>query len=171
MPPLPSNTYEFRIFYTPMGHGSMMQFYMGSSSSLATMMALDIPLDTRIAIDDPRIGWTIFTDEEDYGVSTDAAMRNRGYMRGLYSYADHAERNDVNLNAGVINDVRNQRYTTTGNNSLRRILGRITVKQSEEQWFRIKNVTEDDKLKWQLDYVEFVPIDVVDNTSYSEDWF
>jgi hypothetical protein len=172
LPPVPTNTYEFRIFYTPMSHGGMMQFYMGSSSSLQSMMALDIPLDVRIPIDDPRIGWTIFTDEEDYGVATDAAMRNRGYMRGIYSYADHAEKGDLNTSAGIIDDKRNMRYTTTGNQSLRKIMCRMQLRQSDEHWFRIKNVISDETdLKWQFDYIEFVPLDVVDNDTYSEDWF
>jgi hypothetical protein len=152
----------------------MMQFYLGTSSSQQSMMALDIPLDVRIEITDPRIGWTIFTDEDDYGVATDAAMRNRGYMRGLYSYADHADYNDLNTSAGVIDDKRNMRYTTTGNNSLRKIMGRMQFKQSGEYWFRIKNVIANEgnlARKWQFDYIEFVPVDVVDNDTYSEDWF
>ncbi|MBR1412515.1 MAG: fasciclin domain-containing protein [Prevotella sp.] len=174
LPPLPTNTYEFRIFYTPMGHGGMMQFYLGNSSSQQAMMALDIPLDVRVSIEDPRIGWTIFTDEDDLGVATDAAMRNRGYMRGIYSYADHAENGDLNTSPGVVDDKRNMRYTTTGNNSLRKIMGRVQFKQSEEHWFRIKNVIANDgnlARKWQFDYIEFVPVDVVDNDTYSEDWF
>ncbi|MBQ9667622.1 MAG: fasciclin domain-containing protein [Prevotella sp.] len=172
MPPLPTNTYEFRIFYTPMSHGGMMQFYMGSSSKQSDMVALDIPLDVRLLIDDPRIGWTNYNEEEDMGVSTDAALRNRGYMRGLYSYADHAERADVGAGSIGDNKERNQRYTSTGNNSLRKIMGRMTIKQSEERWFRIKNVIPDETdLKWQLDYVEFVPVDVVDNDTYTEDWY
>ena len=166
MPPLPTGTYEFRVFYTPMGHGGMMMFYMGDSKSLTSMMALDIPLDVRIPIDDPRIGWTNFNEEEDLGVATDAAMRNRGYMRGLFSYMDHPENHDGNATD------RNQRYTKTGNNSLRKILGRMDIKQSGEKWFRIKNVIPDETdLKWQFDYIEFVPIDVVDNEMYSEDWY
>ncbi len=174
LPPLPTNTYEFRIFYTPMGHGGMMQFYMGTSSSQQSMMALDIPLDVRLPITDPRIGWTQFTQEDDYGVATDAAMRNRGYMRGIYSYADHAERGDLNTTPGIIDNERNMRYTSTGNNSLRKIMGRMQLKQSEEHWFRIKNVIANDgnlARKWQFDYIEFVPVDVVDNDTYSEDWF
>lgn len=165
LPPLPTGTYEFRLFYTPMSHGGMMQFYMGTSSSLQSMMALDIPLDVRIPIDDPRIGSTHFYEEDDLGVATDAALRNRGYMRGLFSYVDHPEYGDGNsTDHNMRSDARNA--------SLRKIMGRMQMKQSDEHWFRIKNVISDETdLKWQFDYIEFVPIDVVDNDTYSEDWY
>ena len=167
LPPLPTNTYEFRIFYTPMSHGGMMQFYMGSSSSIQSMMALDIPLDVRILKDDPRIGSTPFYEEDDLGVSSDASLRNRGYMRGLFCYVDHPEYGDGNAtDHNMRSDARNA--------SFRKIMGRVQMKQSEEHWFRIKNVIPNDgnlARKWQFDYIEFIPIDVVDNDTYSEDWF
>ena len=165
LPPVPTGDYEFRIFYTPMSHGGMMQFYMGSNSSLQSMMALDIPLDVRIPIDDPRIGSTHFYEEDDLGVATDAALRNRGYMRGLFSYVDHPEYGDGNsTDHNMRSDARNA--------SLRKIMGRMKLRQSDEHWFRIKNVINDETdLKWQFDYIEFVPLDVVDNDTYSEDWF
>ena len=171
LPPLPTNTYEMRINYVPMGHGSMMQFYMGTSSAKGSMVALDIPLDFRIEKTDPRLGWTNYLEEEDLGLATDASMRNRGFMRGPYSFADHAERNDVGQ--GVIGDntERNMRHTNTGNTEMRRILGRMTLKQSDEHWLRIKSLIDIANLKWQLDFVEFVPVDVVDNDTYSEDWY
>lgn len=181
LPPVPTGNYEFRIFYTPMGHGGMMQFYLGTSSSKSSMMALDIPLDVRIDETDPRIGWTNYAEEEDLGVATDQALRNRGYMRGLYSYGDHAEYGDLNYTAKTSDevrespDVRNQRYTTTNNQSLRKIMGRRLFKQSQEYWFRIKNVipSTDGNMgrKWQFDYIEFVPTEIVDNDEYTEDWF
>jgi hypothetical protein len=165
LPPVPTGDYEFRIFYTPMSHGGMMQFYMGSNSSLQSMMALDIPLDVRIPIDDPRIGSTHFYEEDDLGVATDAALRNRGYMRGLFSYVDHPENGDGDATK------RNMR-SDERNASLRKIMGRMKLRQSDEHWFRIKNVINDvTDLKWQFDYIEFVPLDVVDNDTYSEDWF
>ena len=165
LPPVPTGDYEFRIFYTPMSHGGMMQFYMGSNSSLQSMMALDIPLDVRIPINDPRIGSTHFYEEDDLGVATDAALRNRGYMRGLFSYVDHPEYGDGNsTDHNMRSDARNA--------SLRKIMGRMKLRQSDEHWFRIKNVINDETdLKWQFDYIEFVPLDVVDNDTYSEDWF
>lgn len=166
LPPVPTGTYEFRIFYTPMSHGGMMQFYMGSSRDLQSMMALDIPLDVRISYTDPRVGSTTFFEEDDMGIATDAALRNRGYMRGLYSYVDHPENGDGSTTVNQRSDKRNA--------SFRKIMGRMTFKQSEEHWFRIKNVIPNDgnlARKWQFDYIEFVPIDVVDNDTYSEDWY
>lgn len=164
LPPVPTGNYEFRVFYTPMSHGGMMQFYMGNSKSLASMQALDIPLDVRILIDDPRIGSTTFFEEDDMGIGTDAAMRNRGYMRGLFSYQDHPENHDGSTTVNQRSDKRNA--------SLRKIMCRQQFKQSEEYWFRIKSVIRDESdLKWQFDYIEFVPVDVVDNDTYSEDWY
>ena len=164
MPPLPTGTYEFRLYYAPMAHGGMMQFYMGTSSDLSSMIALDIPLDVRIDKEDARIGWTDYMTEDDLGLSTDAAMRNRGYMRGPYSFKDHMDLEktgeEMNMRRG------------TRNAGLRRILGVLQVKQSVPQWFRIKNVIPDETdLKWQLDFVEFVPFDIVSNQQYSEDWY
>ncbi len=164
LPPLPTGRYEFRLFYTPMGHGGMMQFYLGTSKSLSTMEALDIPLDVRIPITDPRIGSTCFFEEEDMGIATDAALRNRGYMRGLFSYQDHPENLDGSTTVNQRSDKRNA--------SLRKIFNVREFKQSEEYWFRIKSVIQDETdLKWQFDYVEFVPYDVVNNDTYSEDWY
>ncbi|MDT3387228.1 MAG: hypothetical protein LIR46_05620, partial [Bacteroidota bacterium] len=55
---------------------------------------------------------------------------------------------------------------------IRRVLGRINIKQSDEFWFRFKSVINDDSdLKWGLDFVEFVPVGIVDNNRYTEDWF
>ena len=173
MPPLPTGVYEFRIFYTPMSHGGMMMFYMGDSPKLSSMMPLDIPLDVRIPMTDPRIGSLTFYQEDDMGVATDAAMRNRGYMRGLYSYKDHPGdgKGPDPWDPSCATEF-NQR-SDQHNASFRKIMSRsLEVKQSGEKWFRIKNVIPDETdLKWQFDYIEFVPLDVVGNTTYSEDWF
>ncbi len=167
MPPLPTNTYEMRLLYSPMAHGGMMQFYLGNSSNQQEMIALDIPLDVRIEDTDPRIGWTTPESEDDRGVATDAAMRNRGYMRGPMSYKGHM---DLDQDALLYN-CRNG-DNGPGLTVLRRILCMQEFKQSNEHWLRIKSVIHDDTdLKWQLDFVEFVPRDVVENSQYSEDWY
>lgn len=163
LPHVPSGTYEFRLFYSPMAHGGMMQFYLGTSSNVQEMLALDIPLDVRIDESDPRIGWTAFYEEDDLGIATDEAMRNRGYMRAPCSFRGHPD---------GTGDMQANNCRGDGTVTLRRILGRVQMKQSEDYWFRIKNVIPDETdLKWQLDFIELVPVDVVDNDQYSEDWY
>ncbi|MBM6992027.1 MAG: fasciclin domain-containing protein [Prevotella sp.] len=164
IPSMPSGLYEFRLFYSPMGHGGMMQFYWGKTKSVQDMQALSIPLDVRIQEDDPRIGWTAFYTEDDKGIASDEAMHNRGYMRGPFSFCGHPG------DDGDQSTVKNCRGD--GVVTLRRVLGRINLKQSDEFWFRFKSVINDDSdLKWQLDFVEFVPVSIVDNDRYSEDWY
>ena len=141
-----------------------MQFYLGTSRDVQKMEALSIPLDVRIQESDPRIGWTAFYQEDDSGVSTDEALHNRGYMRGPFSFCGHpGDDGDTKTTKNCRGD---------GVVTLRRVLGRVNIKQSDEHWFRFKNVINDDSdLKWQLDFVEFVPVSIVDNDQYSEDWY
>jgi hypothetical protein len=88
-------------------------------------------------------------------------------MRGIYCSVDHPE-NSIDTETTD----RNLRGTD-GNTQLRKILGRVDVKQSERYWLRLKNTDPDggDHLKWQVDFIEFVPVNVVDNPQYAEDWF
>lgn len=163
LPSVPSGLYEFRIYYTPMGNGGMMQYYWGNKPDAQSMTALGIPLDTRISQTDPRIGWTRFYDEEDQGIATDEAMHNRGYMRAPYSFCGTGSSGDEATTKNGRGD---------GVACLRFVLGRINVKQSDDFWFRLKNVINNDpSLKWQIDFVEFVPVSIVDNSQYSEDWY
>lgn len=164
MPPVPTGTYELRLVYSPMAHGGFMQFYLGTSREISSMQPLGIPLDVRVDATDERIGWTVANEEDDLGIESDRALRNRGYMRGPYSFRGHAEsNNEATTYAG--------NCRTDGTVILRRILVQQTFKQSEEYWLRIKNMLSNgDALKWQVDFVEFVPVDIVNNPNYEEDW-
>ena len=91
-------------------------------------------------------------------------MRTRGYMRGPASFYGHPESNTPNM----------EDMNTRGEDAvqdLRKILGRVEMKQGQDYWLRFKNATTSDELKWQFDFIELVPVDVVDNDKYSEDWF
>ena len=163
MPPVPSGVYEFRIVYSPMQHGGFMQFYLGTSKDLGSMQPLGIPLDVRIDQTDERIGWTPADEEDDLGIASDRALRNRGFMRGPFSYRGHA---DTYLESTTGNG-----NARTEKSILRLILTTQQFRQSEEYWLRIKNMLSNgDALKWQLDFVEFVPVDIVYNDVYQEDW-
>ena len=164
LPPVPTGTYELRILYSPMQHGGFMQFYLGTSTDLGSMQILGIPLDVRIPAEDERIGWTDASQEDDRGIESDRALRNRGYMRGPISFRGHAD-SYIEAETGVGN------CRTDNTQILRRILVTQQFKQSEEYWLRFKNMLSNgDALKWQLDFIEFVPIDVLNNGVYEEDW-
>ena len=165
IPPVPTGDYELRLFYTPMDHAGMMQFYMGKSSAKNSMVALGIPLDARIQADDPLIGWTKFYEEDDMGIASDQAMRNRGYMRGPYMFFG-----GTNVTSGDAEGVncRGEAPTLT---TLRLLLGIDHYRQSDEHWFRLKSVIDDKDLKWQLDFIELVPTSIINNDTYSEDWY
>lgn len=172
LPPVPTGTYELRLVYSPMSHGGFMQFYLGTSSELADMKPLGIPLDVRIDASDPRIGWTVADSptegegEEDRGIESDRALRNRGYMRGPFSFRGHVGDGQFTESTTGTGNCR-----TDGSVILRKILIQQKFEQSQEYWLRFKNMLSDgDALKWQCDFIEFVPVDVINNQNYEEDW-
>lgn len=167
LPHVPTGIYELRLMYVPMAHGGFMQFYLGTSTNIQEMEILGLPLDVRVPASDERIGLTPADQEDDLGVATDKALRNRGYMRSPMTYRQHPESRDEGTTGN-----QNMRTTNDGSGwALRKILITKQFKQSEDYWIRIKNMISDDsELKWQFDYIEFVPVDIVNSTEYSEDW-
>ena len=177
LPPVPDGMYELRIAATNFGNrGSMMQFYLGTSSDLSSMQAIDIPIDLRmpttITEADPRladIGYCPVNDEDNYpdafadrGVESDKVMRTHSYMRdglSIVKESDGSTAKPRNFNA---------RYNPY---QLRRIL----IKQDFQQrdyWLRMKTVLPKyDDRKYQLDYIELVPVSVYENGRYMEDMY
>ena len=172
LPPLPDGTYELRLGFTANDLRGMMQCYLGRSSAITSMKALDIPLDMRhqpydrdetnkqyvktdgTVIPDEVTGWMPYLRTPDNGIESDANMRSLGWMRGplAYNFIDH-------FNA--------RRYP----GCLRRIL----VKQQFEQgeyWIRFKTVLPDNtSSEFYLDYIELCPENVYNNPMYLEDMF
>ena len=162
LPPVPDGTYELRVGYTANGNRGMLQFYLGSSSELTSMKALDIPLDMRIVpvnnsdlTPDVNTGWCDWNGCEDRGVESDANMRNLGYMRGPLYYT-------VGVNSG--------NYARSNVQDLRRIIAKQDFQQ-DEYWLRFKTVLEGDAWQFHLDYIEFCPENVYNNTRYVEDMY
>ena len=153
----------------------MMQCYIGRTSSITSMRALDIPLDMRhkpynldetnssyvnekegTVIPDEVTGWLpYYRYTEDNGVESDANMRSLGWMRGPMAYM----------------------YIGQSKNSRRYpgCLRRILVKQQFEQgeyWVRFKTVLPDNtSSEFYLDYIELCPENVYNNPMYLEDMF
>jgi len=162
LPPVPDGTYELRVGYTAELARGMLQFYLGTSSDLTTMKALDIPLDMRIIpVDntngDPDVytGWCNWTKLDDRGVESDANMRNLGYMRGPLYYT-------VGINSG--------NFARNNPKDLRRIITKQHFTQGEH-WLRFKSVIDNSAAQFHLDYIEFCPENVYNNTRFVEDMY
>lgn len=173
LPPVPSDLYEIRICYPPVTYGAFMQYYIGTSSNIQTMTSLGIPYDISIDATDPRIGWTQSNQEDDNGIATDVAMHNRGYMRAPYSFCGHGENGWSKGNVGDGEKAGNNCREEPGYGTMiiRAVLGRVRLNQGVENWMRVKKVVEDNTLLSGIDFIELVPVDVVDNQQYAEDWY
>ena len=159
LPPVPDGTYELRIGYTTETVRGMLQFYLGNSSDLSARKALDIPVDMRIIpvnnsnlTPDVYTGWCDWTRLDDKGVESDANMRNLGYMRGPLFYTFNS------------NPARSHPQ------DLRRIITKQEFKQGD-YWLRCKSVIENPQGEFHLDYIEFCPENVYNNTRYVEDMY
>ena len=167
LPPVPDGTYELRMGYSANGNRGMLQFYLGRTSEVTSMRALDIPLDMRhvpsgtsqkengvdVYIPDAVTGWILYTNTEDMGVESDANMHTLGWMRGPLCYL----------------------YGSTISRAYAGNLRRIITKQQFEQgeyWLRFKTVLPDNtSTEFHLDYIEFCPDNVYNNSLYLEDMF
>lgn len=170
LPHVPTGKYELRLFYSPMDHGGFMQFYLGDNTyDRSKMQILGLPLDVRVPGRDERIGWTPYYEEEDHGMASDKALRNRGYMRAPCTFMGHPEKTDEKTDT-LLRSSKNCRGD--GTITLRKLFDPIEMKQSHDYWFRFKNMITSGStdLKWQLDFIELVPVDVVNNDMYEEDW-
>ena len=163
LPSVPSGLYELRVIYAPMSYGAFVQYYIGNSSDVSSMRALGIPLDMTVSIEDPRIGWTKSTDEEDQGVASDIAMHNRGFMRSPYSLCGHGENGWSVETSGRVEGP----YSAT----IRAVLGREQLNQGDENWVRIKLLSNVHTVPMSIDFIELCPVSVADNQQYMEDWY
>lgn len=166
-----------------------MQFYLGNSSSQADMVAIGIPFDARSnPYEDATIGYSDISSEDsetnDYGVESDQTMHVRGYMRAPASFSRGGsnaitDKLSVSDPSDPYSAVRNQMVGTTscrtesgyGTMMLRRIITTQRFEQSKDYWLRIKNLINDSNLGWSFDFIELVPVGIVNSNTMKEDWY
>ena len=187
LPHVPTGEYELRIIYPPMGRGGLMQFYIGNSSKQSDMVAVGIPFD---ACADPNTDATFGYEAEpddidetyDYGVASDQTMHVRGYMRAPASFSRGTYNTITDQLTYSDDDIYSAAKQITGSTNcrtekgygtmmLRRIITTQRFEQGKDYWLRIKNLVNDSNLGWSFDFVELVPLDIVNNQSMSEDWY
>ena len=189
LPHVPTGEYELRIIYPPMARGGLMQFYLGNSPKQSDMVAVGIPFDACAnPMEDATFGYEPEPDDEnkdetyDYGVASDQTMHIRGYMRapasfsrGTYNtvktpvtYSDDDPYSAAKQITGSTSCRTEKGYGTM---MLRRIITTQNFDQSKDYWLRIKNLVNDPNLGWSFDFVELVPVDIVNSQSMTEDWY
>ena len=188
LPHVPTGEYELRIIYPPMRNGGLMQFYLGNSSKQSDMVAIGIPFDACAnPYEDATIGYEDIVnraDDEtsDCGVESDQRMHVRGYMRapasfsrGTYnSVTDPLSYNEDDIYSAasqIIGSTSCRSETGYGTMMLRRIITTQRFEQGKDYWLRIKNLVNDTKLGWSFDFVELVPLDIVNSQTMTEDWY
>ncbi|MCI5570176.1 MAG: hypothetical protein MR386_00665, partial [Prevotella sp.] len=188
LPAVPTGDYEIRVIYPPMANSGLMQYYLGTSSDPSSMQPLGIPFDARypnstIDADRDATGYMLSSEFSDYGVASDLVMRNHGYMRAPASFArgngDGKGRSNPiytrvtdpsTMLTSLINCCRYEEGY--GTSMMRKILGTVHIDQSKEYWLRIKNLlTGYDQLGFSFDFLELVPVDIVNSQDYTEDWY
>ena len=167
LPPVPSGLYELRIMYAPLTYGAFVQYYLGTSSDVTSMQAIGLPVNQRTDSTDPTIGWLKSEGNEaevdDRGIESDVAMHNRGYMRAPYSFCGHGNTWSIENNCRV--------EPIMGTTVIRYVIGRAQLDQGKENWLRLKTLDENTDLLFGIDFIELVPVDVVDSQEYTEDWY
>ena len=54
---------------------------------------------------------------------------------------------------------------------LRRIIVTQHFDQEKDYWLRIKNLVNDENLGWSFDFVEMMPVDLLNHPTMNEDWY
>ncbi len=162
MPPVPKRgTYELRYGIQATDSRSMVQCYWGTDPGL--LHAEGLPLDTRIGGQirytsngtyPSDIGWEQDTDDDEYNAEIDKRMRNKGYMK------------NIALMATSTGGSTSQR---TGDNTIRRIILRMTLDPDETYYLKFKGVLDDQNKFLFFDFMEYCPKEVYDNPETPED--
>ena len=188
LPHVPTGEYELRIIYPPMGRGGLMQFYLGNSSKQSDMVAVGIPFDACAnPYEDATIGYEDIVDRandetSDCGVESDQRMHVRGYMRAPASFSratyntitdplTYTDNDIYSAASQIIGSTSCRSETGYGTMMLRRIITTQRFEQGKDYWLRIKNLVNDTNLGWSFDFIELVPLDVVNSQSMQEDWY
>lgn len=139
LPPVPEGTYEIRLGYCAFATRGIVQIYLDNKPC-------GIPLDLRIFATNPIVGWVpdvTGTNAIETNKAIDKALHNRGYMKGPDSMRRYS--------GGSYSIFRNQAQT------FRRILTTRYLSSNEDHYIRVRQVLENNKADFDLDYIELCP--------------
>ena len=173
LPPVPKDDiYELRFGVSSGSNNrSMCQVYFGEDRSY--LPAADIPMDLRVGFVTTRFYGSAnqispfgYTTQAEYSADAnktqeeqdeiDKLMRSRGFMKGP-QYFYYGKTSSEGMTA------RRQEHVT------RRIMVRQRMSPDKTYYIKFKNVLQNEKLEFYMDYLEFVSKEVYDNPTEPED--
>jgi uncharacterized surface protein with fasciclin (FAS1) repeats len=154
IPHVPAGTYEIRFGFSTSDARGVAQFYFDKK-------ICGIPLDMRDSNLD-FMGWFEESENEDENRKSDKAMRNRGFMKAPGS-----------IWLGSYDTSKPDKSMRYAHRAFRRIIGTYDLEYGKDYWLRFKDVTEggtDDKPnEFNQDYLEIVPVGIINNPAKPED--
>ncbi len=157
LPPVPHDgTWQLRLSFRSNKLCGIIQTYMASIPVGQEVMRTDwkplgLPIDLRVDLDDPSVGWIKDENMESEAAieALDKSMKNRGWMKG-----SDAQR--------TATDIIHRNVDTMG----RLILATEYMTSNVDYYIRFKQLLDDKKAEFLFDYIELVPKSVYD---YNED--
>ena len=137
LPPVPfSGTWEIRMGFSQGEDRGVAQVYLNNEPC-------GIPVSFRHS--DTYSGGEADTEDEDYNLAVDKAMRNRGFMKAMDSYGGDTP------------------FRNRANTLVRRILTKQYLSTEQDYWLRFRQVLDDENLYMSFDYIELCPKSVYDS--------
>jgi hypothetical protein len=160
IPYVPEGSYEVRFGFSASDARGVAQFYFGEEGKL---QICGIPLDMRNSESNLAfMGWFDDSENDEENRKDDKAMRNRGFMKAPAS-----------IWLGSYDTSKPDKSMRFAKLAFRRIIGTYDLKHGTNYWLRFKDVTEggtDDKPnEFNQDYLEIVPVSIINNPAKPED--
>jgi len=154
LPPIPHNgTWQLRLSFRSNRLCGIVQTYIaalpvGQPVDRTDWKPLGLPIDLRVNLTDPSVGWIKDSELEDNGAieRLDKSMKNRGWLKG----------SDAQKTA---TDILHRDVDTMG----RLILATEYMTSNTDYYIRFKQLLDDNKAEFLFDYIELVPKSVYDN--------
>ena len=158
LPPVPPRVYEIRISLSDVWEGWDGKYMTISKAIIQTYIdgkTYSLPIDARLPYKHPEIGWEPDEYTLDNGVELDKQMRNRGWMKGSDSY--------------IVLDHDGYIPSRSSGSELRKIITRIQLSEGDH-WIRFRNLNDwERKAFFDFDYIELVPLNVINDPLKPED--
>lgn len=159
IPPVPfEGTWEVRLVYSYSANRGMVQLYFGTDKN--NLQAYGLPLDQRVQVTNPTIGWALYEDEDpELNRVRDKDMRNKGYMMGC--------KHEGPSTGGVVTTTL---YNVTSEHRLRKIFYTGNLDPDETYYIRFKSILSNTATMFVLDYIEFAPKSVYNGDIAEDAW-